>query len=58
MTRDDRVRELSRISKKRLVAQWRSGPGRLVLWTAHPVERWNREELIADILAHEFGGQS
>lgn len=55
-----RVRELSRMSKSQLAHIWRLGAGRNCVWTAHPVETWNKDELINDILRAEFpdGGEA
>jgi hypothetical protein len=49
---DRRVSELSRMPKSRLAPLWRQhNPN---TWTAHPVETWNKDELINDILRAEF----
>lgn len=49
-----RVKELSRMSKAKLAQIWRLGAGGNSVWTAAPPERWNTDELINDILRHEF----
>jgi hypothetical protein len=49
---DQRVRELYRMPKSRLAPLWRQHHPNA--WTAHPVEKWNKDELINDILRAEF----
>jgi hypothetical protein len=47
-----RVKELSRMSKRALAHIWNLHHPNA--WTAHPVESWNRDELVNDILRVEF----
>ena len=49
---DARVRELSRTSKRDLAAMVRRNHPHM--WTAHPLESWNRDELVNEVLRDEF----
>jgi hypothetical protein len=51
-TYDRRVSELHRMPKHRLAPLWRRLHPNTI--TAHPVEKWNRDELVNDILRAEF----
>lgn len=52
-TRDARATELWRMCRASLVnIIGNNHPGRI---TAHPVSRWSKEELVADVLDSEFG---
>lgn len=49
---DVRVKELSRMSKRELASIIRRNHPNM--WTAHPLETWNKDELVNDILRDEF----
>ena len=49
---DDRVRELSKMPKARLAALIRVAHPRM--WTASPLETWNKDELVNNVLDDEF----
>jgi hypothetical protein len=51
--RDLRVRELSRMCKSSLVAIVRRNHPHM--WTAHPLERWSKDDLINEVLRDEYG---
>jgi hypothetical protein len=53
MSRDERVKALDKMSKATLVSEFVRVVGRPE-WTAHPIERWHREELIDEILDVEY----
>jgi hypothetical protein len=49
-SRDNRVKELSRMSKARLIAIYQPH----CLWSAHPLATWGKDELISSILSLEY----
>jgi Leu/Phe-tRNA-protein transferase len=51
--RDLRISALYKMSKSKLAAHYRRvHPG--LIWTAHPLEKWNKDELVNGILHVEF----
>lgn len=49
---DARVRVLDRMSKASLAALVRQQGN--IIWTAHPLTKWNKDELINEVLRYEF----
>ena len=49
-TREDRRRELARLTKAQLVKLYRPR----CLYSAHPLETWRKDELISSLLSLEF----
>jgi hypothetical protein len=54
--RDIRVRELSRMCRASLVAIVRQARPQMI--TAHPLERWSKDDLINEVLRDEYSGYS
>ena len=52
---DDRVRELSRMPKRKLADLFRVRCTQF-LWSAVAPERWTKDELISEVLRIEFPG--
>lgn len=50
--RDQRIRDLYRMNKGQLAAIVRGR--RNIVWTAAPLERWSKDELINEVLSAEF----
>jgi len=50
MTREDRRRELARLTKAQLIKLYRPR----CLYSAHPLESWRKDELISSLLSLEF----
>jgi hypothetical protein len=48
--RDQRMRELAAMPKRALITIYRPH----CLWTANPLDKWSRDDLIASILAAEY----
>jgi hypothetical protein len=59
---DARGAALARMTKARLIAYYRAGirapDGSVVQygWSAHPLEKWTKEEIIGSVLSVEFPG--
>jgi len=49
-TREERRRELARQSKAELIRQYQP----YCLWSAHPLSKWTKDEVISSLLSIEF----
>lgn len=57
--RDDRVKQLARMSKQALIGMCRDGipnlrGGTTTVWGRHPLEKWTKDEIVATILDIEY----
>jgi len=50
-TRDERREFLMTLSKKALIEYYKANG---YVWSLHPLEKWNKEEIISSILDLEF----
>jgi hypothetical protein len=50
-SRDAEVRRLSALPKRELARLFCEGPGKTLVWSAAPPERWSKGELVNQLLA-------